>query len=253
MVHGASGSDKAPSRIEPQERPVSEEAVPDYNLFMVCERPNPAAFSEMPAGFTIRFCRPDKLETWKRMHFDTPAMADEYSSYMDDYFAKWYAPKGDLFYRSCLFVCTPEDDPVATCFSWKQYDLYTTIHWFKVVAEYEGLGIGRALLSHVMRPLVPDDYPVYLHTQPSSTRAIKLYTDFGFAFIDLPVIDHRENGLAASLPILQRIMTPEAFARIRIVTWDPATETFRPVSGPNAHDGGAGEFIAPRASKNDCT
>ena len=203
--------------------------IPDLNLFMVCDKLNLDALSEMPAGYLVRTCRKEELDIWKAMHFDEPETAAQYKGFMDDYFAKHYAAKGDLFFETCLFVCDDQDKPVATCFSWKQYDLYTTIHWFKVIKPFEGKGIGRALLSLVMRSLNDQDYPVYLHTQPSSYRAIKLYTDFGFAMIDLPIIDNRANGLWESMDILKKYMPEEAYRQIRIVTYDDQTGRFRPV------------------------
>jgi ribosomal protein S18 acetylase RimI-like enzyme len=204
--------------------------IPDLNLFMVCEKLNQAALSDLPAGFRVRTCRKDELDIWKAMHFDEPETAVQYRGFMDDYFANHYAPKGDLFFETCLFVCDDQDKPVATCFAWKQYDQYTTIHWFKVIKPFEGQGIGRALLSLVMQPLHEEDYPVYLHTQPSSYRAIKLYTDFGFAMIDLPIIDNRVNGLRESMGILKKYMPERAYQQIRIVTYDEQTERFYPVT-----------------------
>lgn len=193
---------------------------------MVCEKLDMDALSVLPAGYHVRTCRKDELDLWKSMHFDTRDMAEQYRSDMDAYFNTHYSPKGDLFFRTCLLVCDEDDKPVATCFSWKQYDKYTTIHWLKVLKTYEGRGIGRALLSIVMQKLTAEDYPVYLHTQVSSYRAIKLYTDFGFAMIDLPIIDGRENGLWASLDILKEYMPEEAYQKIRIVTYDEQSGRF---------------------------
>ncbi|MGI6372088.1 MAG: GNAT family N-acetyltransferase [Caldicoprobacterales bacterium] len=84
------------------------------------------------------------------------------------------AGKEDLFFEKCLFVCDNKDIPVGTCFAWKAYDRITTIHWFKVIKEYEGLGIGRALLSIVMQSIPKEEYPVFLHTQPAKFSGNKI-------------------------------------------------------------------------------
>jgi ribosomal protein S18 acetylase RimI-like enzyme len=188
------------------------------NLFMMCDKLDRSALRELPQGFHARTCRKDELDRWKRIHFDTPEDANEYYSFMTDFYNAVYAPQGDLFYEKCLFVCDENDVPVGTCFVWKAYGTVNTIHWFKVVKQYEGLGIGRALLSLVMRDLQASDYPVFLHTQPGSYRAIKLYSDFGFAFLSDPVIGNRENHLEESLPFLQSVMPPAAFQRLRITS-----------------------------------
>ncbi len=191
------------------------ENIPDKNLFMMCRKLNTGALSALPKGFFFRLCKKDELNIWKDMHFDDKNTALEYRGYMDKFFDDVYAPYGDLFFERCLFVCDNKDKPVATCFSWKIYDKITTLHWFKVVKEYENRGIGRALLSKVMSELKGSEYPVFLHTQPSSYRAIKLYTDFGFEFITDKYIGARKNELDESLPVLKKFMTPTSFEKIK--------------------------------------
>lgn len=176
------------------------------NLFMMCPRLNEAALSEIPGGYHIRTCRRDELDLWKTIHFDDENVAREQYSYMTRYFENVYQPSGDEFWNRCLFLCGADDRPVGTCFAWKAYGCVTTIHWYKVRKECEGKGLGRALLSEVMRKLEPSDYPVFLHTHPGCFRAIKLYTDFGFALLRDPVVGFRTNDLEASLPYLREMM-----------------------------------------------
>jgi ribosomal protein S18 acetylase RimI-like enzyme len=164
------------------------EEIPDKNLFMMCDRLNRHALTDLPDGYAIRNCRPDELDVWKMMPFNDAELATEYEGFMSDYFTMTYGGKEQLFFAKTLFVCDSPmerlrqrtDRPIATCASWRAYDEFTTIQWFKVLTEYEGRGIGRALLSIVMQKLETCDYPVYLHTQPSSFRAIKLYADFRY-------------------------------------------------------------------------
>lgn len=197
--------------------------IPDLNLFMMCEKLNRDALRPLPEGYHMRYGREDELDIWKAMHFDDPAVAREYHGYMGKYFDAVYAPKGDLFFRRCLYVCDKNDVPVGTCFVWKAYDRVNTIHWYKVLLPYENRGIGRALLSETMKDLDDSDYPVYLHTQPSSYRAIKLYSDFGFAFVTDPVVGHRENHLQQCLPILKEYMPEKDFENLRFA---PAGKDF---------------------------
>ena len=78
------------------------------------------------------------------------------------------------------------------------------------ITDYEGRGIGRALLSHILRSITPEDFPVFLHTQPESFRAIKLYADFGFSFLEDKMIGHRKNHYFESVPVLKELI-PEKF------------------------------------------
>jgi ribosomal protein S18 acetylase RimI-like enzyme len=192
-----------------------ENEIPDLNLFMMCKKLNPNALSEMNNNYHIRTCRRNELKIWKEMPFDDKKSAYEYEVFMTKYFNDVYKDREALFFEKCLFVCDNSDTPIGTCFAWKAYDKITTIHWFKVIKNYEGLGIGRALLSHVMKNIAENDYPIFLHTQPSSYRAIKLYSDFGFALLTDKVIGYRQNDLVECMPILKAIMLHNDFENLQ--------------------------------------
>ena len=189
--------------------------IPDKNLFMICKALNHNALSGLPEAYHVRPCRRDELEIWKAMPFDDAETAAENSAYMSKFFHDVYGNQEGLFFEKCLFVCDRNDTPVGTCFAWKAYGLFTSIHWFKVLKGYEGRGIGRALLSIVMRGIKENEYPVFLHTQPASYRAIKLYSDFGFAFLTDPRIGSRTNDLEECLPILKACMPRKDYERLR--------------------------------------
>ena len=193
----------------------AEEEIPDKNLFLMCQKLNMNALSELPDQYQARNCKEDELNIWKSMPFDNPKDAKAYHGYMTDFFTQVYAQKEGLFYQKCLFVCDKNDKPIATAFIWNAYGEFNTIHWFKVLKEYESKGIGRALLSIIMKQLKENDYPVYLHTQPSSYRAIKLYSDFGFKLLSDPIIGNRKNDLEECYPILEKYMTKEDFAKLQ--------------------------------------
>lgn len=189
--------------------------IPDCNLFMMCKSLNEAALTALPDGYRIRPCRKDELDLWKGIHFDSPEEARENFDYMTGFFDRVYAPEGDLFFQRCLFVCDSQDKPIGTCTAWLNFSRATTIHWFKILRRHEGKGLGRALLSEVMRRIPADSYPVFLHTQPASFRAIKLYSDFGFSLLTDAQVGHRSNDLEIALPHLQRLMPESAFLRLR--------------------------------------
>jgi GNAT superfamily N-acetyltransferase len=195
---------------------MKEEEIPDKNIFMICEVLDFNALSELPDGYSVRNYRRDELGIWKAMPFDTPELAKEYDGFMTDFFRTTYGGKEEMFFAKTLFVCDAQDKPVATCLLWKAYDEFNTIHWFKVLKEYEGQGIGRALLSIIMRNLERSDYPVYLHTQPGSFRAIKLYSDFGFSLLSGEKFGSRKNDLDECLSILKEFMPEKYFQNLKI-------------------------------------
>jgi ribosomal protein S18 acetylase RimI-like enzyme len=189
----------------------------DGNIFMICKGVNRQAFSSLPPGFAVRTLRREELAFWKAMPFDDDYTA-EHAAYMDEFFRLTYAAQEELFFASNLVVCDPNDQIVGTCFLWKAYGLFNTVHWFKVVKAYEGRGIGRALLSILFLEVTDADLPIYLHTQPESFRAIKLYSDFGFALLTDKRIGQRDNHIEQCLPYLQAQMPKQDYARLRFTT-----------------------------------
>lgn len=196
---------------------IDESKIPDLNIFMMCDKVNLDAFSKLPDGFHIRNCKKEELDIWFGFPFDNLEDKNNYYEYMNNYFNSVYGNNLEEFYNRCLFVCNELDEPIATCFIWKAYDKINTIHWFKTLKEYEGKGIGRSLLSYIMSSLKEEDYPVFLHTQPSSFRAIGLYADFGFKIVTNEEIGYRKNDYQKSLPILKQFMRKEVFDNLKFI------------------------------------
>ena len=189
--------------------------LPDRNIFMMCKALDASALRKLPAGFHFRHCRRDELDIWKRMPFDNAKEVQENIEYMHTFYKQVYLPREQEFYQRALFVCNSQDQPVATGFTWKAYGLFDTVHWLKTLKKYEGLGIGRALLSEILGKLSEQNYPVYLHTQPGSFRAIKLYSDFGFCLLTDDQVGKRKNELSEGLPMLQKHMPKKDFQNLR--------------------------------------
>jgi GNAT superfamily N-acetyltransferase len=193
-----------------------EEEIPDYNIFMMCEELNKSALTNLDPDYYFRNCRHDELELWKAFPFDSDTVPVEYENFMNQIITDSYSGKMETFFQNTLFVCNKEGKPVATCSYWKAYGKINTIHWLKTRKAYEGKGIGRALLSAIMRRFDREDYPIYIHTQPGSFRAIKLYSDFGFQLLRGGRLGTRMNELEKCLPILKGFMPKKDFEYLRI-------------------------------------
>ena len=199
---------------------MNEGNIPDLNIFMMCEKLNENALKEIPSGFHVRTCQKNELEIWKEFPFDSEEDKKLYLNFMTKYFNTVYMPYGDLFYNSCLFICDENDKPIATCFAWKAYNKFYTIHWLKVLKGYEGKGLGRAILSAAIKHIPNNEYPIYLHTQPGSFRAIKLYSDFGFSILTDEYIGNRKNEFEESIPYLKHFMGADNFKKLTFTKSD---------------------------------
>ena len=188
----------------------------DKNLFMMCTHLNEDALTELPKDYYIRNCQENELDIWKAMPFNDPETAKENFGSMTEYFDSVYGNYKEDFFKKCFFICNLNDKPIGTCFLWKAYNKINTIHWYKVIQEYEGKGIGRALLSYIMKTANKNDYPIYLHTHAGCNRAIKLYSDFGFELLRDPKIGNRKNDLEECLPYLEKIMPGQYFRKLKM-------------------------------------
>ena len=142
---------------------MEEKDIPDLNIFMMCEKVNTSAFSDLNKNYYIRNCREDELDIWKEFHFNNKEDKKKYYQYMTNYFKNVYEDKEKEFFSKCLFICEKSTNkPVSTCFIWKAYDKIHTIHWFKTLKNHEGKGLGRALLTYLLKDLQQKDLPIYL-------------------------------------------------------------------------------------------
>ena len=195
---------------------MEEKDIPDLNIFMMCEKVNTSAFSDLNKNYYIRNCREDELDIWKEFHFNNKEDKKKYYQYMTNYLKNVYEDKEKEFFSKCLFICEKSTNkPVSTCFIWKAYDKIHTIHWFKTLKNHEGKGLGRALLTYLLKDLQQKDLPIYLHTQPSSFRAIGLYSDFGFKIVTNQSIGYRNNDYKEALPILKQFMRKDTFDNLK--------------------------------------
>ena len=74
---------------------------------------------------------------------------------------------------------------IGTCIAWfepKGKNNVSVVHWLAVDDAYAGNGYARMLITQVLTIFEKfgETDRIYLHTQPCSYRAIKLYNDFGF-------------------------------------------------------------------------
>lgn len=197
----------------------------ESHLFMCCTKLREQAFTPIPPGYHLRYCRPEELSLWKDFPFDTQEQAKEYRPFMDTYFCQTYGKQQEEFYHSCLFLCDQEDRPLCTGFLWKHYGRYTTLHWLKTKKEAEGRGLGRAILSEIFGKIKKEDYPIYLHTHAGCERAVHLYTEFGFRILTRPQeIDGKPNQWKQVLDYLQGKMPPAYFSALSFTEPDENTQ-----------------------------
>ncbi|MFC5649536.1 GNAT family N-acetyltransferase [Paenibacillus solisilvae] len=186
-----------------------DKSIPYYNVIM--KRPKGTALPqfELPDGYSFERYTSGMEVKWAAIEASVGEFENNEESLT--YFKKEYLPYSNELKDRLLFVLNKEGEPVGTITGWwnltgERRDL--SIHWFAVSKEYQGLGIGKALVSECIRNLLhlEGDKDVYLHTQTWSYIAIALYLKTGFNMEEKETFANYQNDYEQALPILQGLL-----------------------------------------------
>ncbi|OGX60893.1 MAG: hypothetical protein A2189_04230 [Paenibacillus sp. RIFOXYA1_FULL_44_5] len=124
------------------------------------------------------------------------------------YFQRMYLPDLQELKRRLLFVQAANGDAVETICSWWDYTGQRrdpSVHWLAVRQAFQGLGLGRALVSECLNRLVllEGHREVFLHTQTWSHKAIALYLKTGFEIVQSETFGGYKNDYDKAMPILR--------------------------------------------------
>jgi GNAT superfamily N-acetyltransferase len=156
----------------------------------------------LPAGFSLRWYQPGDEAHWRRIQ----CAADRFNRITPELFQRqfgWAAARGtppaaagearrrrkaalrDLGERQC-YLRSPAGEVIGTGTAWFNDDFeggrWGRVHWLALLPEFQGRGLGRALLAAVCRRLRDLGHErAYLTTSTARLPALKLYLKFGFA------------------------------------------------------------------------
>lgn len=195
---------------------VLDKTVPYFNVIMT-RRPGLAlATSELPPEYSWQWFGSGDEVHWASIE----ASVGEFSTAGEalEYFRHTYLPDVDEVARRCVFVRAANGDRVGTITSWwnetgNRRD--PSVHWLAVRPEYQGLGLGRALVGKSLQQLssLEGDRAVWLHTQTWSHRAIAIYIKAGFEFVRQESFGDYTNDYEKAMPVLafqrKRNLAPE--------------------------------------------
>ena len=141
---------------------------------------------ELPDGCSFRFFTPSDVKHWSRI--ETSVLEFDSESDAENYFEMSYLPHIRELKERCLFVLNPDKTPVATTTAWyadSELGRQASIHWVAVCPEYQGKGLGKAIVKKAIRvfQLLEAGNPIWLHTQTWSHVAIRLYHSLGFNIV----------------------------------------------------------------------
>jgi ribosomal protein S18 acetylase RimI-like enzyme len=185
------------------------------NVLMRCSKINEEAMTSLPDGFSFKLYEDGDEKLWADIEIAIGEFLYMTTEQVEDYFRNEYFDNKDKLYERCLFVLDANKNPVGTCIAWydrKDNHYIPSIHWIAVNPKIQANGIGRALLTETMKIFIKNgETPVYLHTQPWSYKAIKLYLDFGFYAMMNETFSDFVNEYNDVKSILKDYMTSEYY------------------------------------------
>ncbi|HHV98971.1 MAG TPA: GNAT family N-acetyltransferase [Clostridiaceae bacterium] len=169
-----------------------DKSIQFYRVLMKRDKGTPLVESRLPDSFAFSLFKSGDEKDWAEIE----TSVGEFDRAVDAlvYFQKNYLPYLSELERRCIFIEDDKGKKIGTLTIWWNYTGVRRdpwIHWVAVRPEYQGLGLGKALVFEGLRRLIEieGDRDVYLATQTWSYKAINIYIKSGFKITD-------ERGLA---------------------------------------------------------
>ena len=151
----------------------------------------------LPAGYSYAFYRDGDRDAW----IEIEKSAKEFSTYEEglDAWRKYYASHTEELYDRMVFVVNSSGEKVATATAY--YDIRGIdtsgdgwLHWVAVKREWQGKGLSKPLISHVIQVMKRLGYTrAKIPTQTTTWLACKVYLDLGFRPIEKNFIRNRDG------------------------------------------------------------
>lgn len=191
------------------------------SIIMRCDRIRESAFLNIPKPFIIENYHPGMEAIWVEIQ----KAAGEFEGYADndilEYFSKTFLQENCELSERCLFLKDATTGTyIGVCCAWfsqKENREVPVLHWLAVIPPYRNRGCARMLITEMMKIFQKkyEDQSIYLHTQPSSYPAIKLYHDFGFHITKEDYYGSAVNEYDEAMIVLEKVMKKDVFENLK--------------------------------------
>ena len=161
-----------------------DKSVPYADILMRRDKGTPIPEFKLPDGFSFAHFKSGDEKAWAKIETSVLEFPDERDAL--SFFQENYMPHISELEKRCMFIQNAECEKIATGTAWyrrtgDRRDPW--LEWVSVKPEYQGLGLGKAIISRVTRLMaeIDGDRDFYLHTQTWSHKAVKIYEKTGYA------------------------------------------------------------------------
>ena len=160
-----------------------DKRVPYVGFYMHRRAGAKIASYPLPKGYRYTFYEAGDEHDWARIETAVLEFDSEFAALLR--FEQEYMPYPDDLARRCIFIANSKGEKVATSIAWWRYiksERRPWLHWVAVDPAYQGLGLGKAIISRIVELMVEleGDVDFYLSTQTWSYKAVDIYKNNGF-------------------------------------------------------------------------
>ncbi|WP_099205965.1 GNAT family N-acetyltransferase [Scatolibacter rhodanostii] len=185
-----------------------DKTIPYKNIIMEANQKQALA-NFFPEGYRIKGFEPGDEKHWAEIVTAVGEFETEKEAY--DYFISHYSSQMKLLAERCLFILNEEEQYAGTCMAWfdnKDENRVGSLHWLAVHPDFQRKGLAKVLIEKVMTIFEKENlFPVYLHTQTWSYKAVLLYSRFGFHMLKTQTFSHYKNEYQDAIPILEDVLS----------------------------------------------
>ena len=159
-----------------------DKSVPYVGFLMVRKAGTPVPVYDLPAGYKFVLYKPGDEKSWAAI--ETSVLEFESGQDALNYFDKEFLTYASELDTRCMFIENEQGEKVATSTAWWccPEKCIPRLHWVAVKPDYQGLGLGKAIISRVTQLMLEleGDKDFFLHTQTWSHKAVKIYEKLGY-------------------------------------------------------------------------
>lgn len=189
-----------------------DRSIPFYNTILRFDRYEGTEI-RLPQGFSFRTFQEGDEQAWARLEHEIGDFSSREEA--ERYFMDTYLGNPAELAKRCVFVVDENGEIAGSCIAWrdsKGTGSVASLHWLIVHPDEQGKGLGRALCEKTMQRFHDlQEFPVYIHTQPWSWKAILLYISVGFRLQRTDSFSHYENQYTQAMETLNGILNRQQY------------------------------------------
>lgn len=163
-----------------------DKTLPYYNIIMKRYKGAKVPEPHLPEGYIFKLYLDGDEISWAEIM----TSVGEFDNYEEalEYLKKEYLPFREELMKRLVFIVAADGNKIGTLTNWWNFTYNRrdpSIHWVGVKPEYQGLGLGKALVFEGMRRMIDTegDRDFFLHTQTWSYKAISIYLKAGYEIV----------------------------------------------------------------------